>query len=201
MKPHDDASGRKPHDDASGRLIFARVSVPDVYSLNVPLPESVRNRTADLRPALSAFDRVRESRTQTLVLKRLPARDRREYVAVERRAREALRGAPAVEARVSGLDVFWDPPNGPGPVVYQTVESPGLHDLHGRLVDEFGAVDGLEGHEYSPHVTLARGGDREAVEALLQRSFEPIRFVVGELEFYDGTYGERIATLSLPASM
>lgn len=170
-----------------------------MYSLNVPLPESVRTRTAHLRPALTDFDRVRESRTQTLVLKRLPAADRREYLEVEQRARNALRGAPAVEARVSGLGVFRDPPNGPGPVVYQAVESPGLYDLHERLVEELGAVEGLEGTGYTPHVTLARGGNREAVDALLDRRFEPIRFTIEELEFYEGTYRERIDAVSLPA--
>lgn len=170
-----------------------------MYSLNVPLPEAVHDRTAALRPSLAGFDRVRESRTQTLVLKRLPAEDRREYLDVERRAKAALQSAPAVEARLSGIDVFYDPPNGPGPVVYQAVESPGLSDLHARLVDAFGAIEGLEGSGYVPHVTLARGGDRTAVETLLDREYEPVPFVIDELEFYDGRHGERIDTISLPA--
>ena len=170
-----------------------------MYSLNVPLPASVWDLTAKLRPALSGFDRIRESRTQTLVLKRLPAADRREYVDVERRAREALRGAPAVEARIAGLDVFWDPPNGPGPVVYLAVESPGLFQLHQQLVEEFDAIDELEGEAYVPHVTLARGGNDAAVESVLDREFTPLTFTVDTLEFYDGRHRERIDTISLPA--
>jgi 2'-5' RNA ligase len=170
-----------------------------VYSLNVPLPEAVRERTATLRPALTDFEAVRESRTQTLVLKRLPAEDRREYLTAERRARAALACAPAVEAEVTGIDAFWDPPNGTGPVVFLAVTSPGLLDLHRRLVAEFGAIDELEGDSYVPHITLARGGERRAVSRLQQRSFEPIRFRIVTLEFYDGTDGERIDTLSLPA--
>lgn len=167
--------------------------------MNVPLPPAVREVTARLRPALTGFDRVRESRSQSLVLKRLPAEDRREYVAAERRAREALRGAPAVEAAIDGIDVFYDPPNGPGPVVYLAVESPGLHQLHDRLVAEFGAIEVLEGEDYTPHVTLARGGDAASIRALTERDIDPVRWTVTELEFYDGTYGERIDTVSLPA--
>lgn len=170
-----------------------------MYSVNVPLPEAVRELTASLRPSLSSFDRVRESRSQTLVLKRLPAEDRREYLAVERRARDALRGAPAVEVEITGIDAFRDPPNGPGPVVYLAVESPGLHLLHERLVDTFGAIDPLEGDDYTPHVTLARGDAEAALQSLLDRSIDPIRFTVDTLEFYDGTHGERIDTVSLPA--
>lgn len=167
--------------------------------MNVPLPEAVRRLTEELRPALVGFDRVRESRTQTLVLKRLQAADRREYLDVERRARQALEGAPAVEAAVTGIDVFRDPPNGPGPVLYLAVESPGLHQLHDRLVEALGAVDVLEGAAYTPHITLARGGERERIQELLGREIDPIRFTVTALEFYDGTHGERIDTVSLPA--
>lgn len=170
-----------------------------MYSLNVPLPPAVREVTDRLRPALTGFDRIRESRSQSLVLKRLPAEDRREYVDAERRAREALRGAPAVEAAIDGIDVFFDPPNGPGPVVYLAVESPGLHQLHDRLVAEFGAIQGLEGEGYTPHVTLARGGDAETIQALQERAIDPVRWTVTALEFYDKRHGERIDSVSLPA--
>lgn len=170
-----------------------------VYSVNVPVPPAVRDLTDRLRPALTTLDRVRETRDQTLVLKRLEAADRREYLAIEREAKAALRGAPAVEAEIGGIDVFWDPPNGPGPVIYLTVESPGLHQLHKRLVDALGAVDPLEGENYTPHVTLGRGGDDATIRDLTSRDIDPIRFTVERLEFYDGTYGELISTVSLPA--
>lgn len=170
-----------------------------MYSLNVPVPSVVRDLAEELRPALVGFERVREPRAHTLVLKRLAATDRREYLAVERRARAALSGAPAVEARIAELGAFWNPPNGPGPVLYLAVESPGLLDLHRRLVGELGAVEGMEGEVYTPHVTLARGGDRSTIERLLSRDIDPIRFTVTTLAFYDGRHGERIDTISLPA--
>lgn len=169
-----------------------------MYSLNVPVPPAVRDFAEELRPALVGFERIREPRTHTLVLKRLPAADRREYLEDERRARGALTGAPAVEARIAELGVFWEPPNGPGPVLYLAVESPGLIDLHERLVEELDAVAEMEGEAYTPHVTLARGGDRSTIEGLLSRDIDPIRFTVTELAFYDGRHGERIDTISLP---
>ncbi|MFB6114390.1 MAG: 2'-5' RNA ligase family protein [Halodesulfurarchaeum sp.] len=168
-----------------------------MYSLNVSLPAAVRERAFDLRPALTDFDRVRESRTQTLVLKRLPATDRREFLRTEHRARNALAGAPVVCARISGIGFFSDPPTGTGPVVYLSVDSHGIHDLHQRLVEEFGAVEPLEGDDYVPHVTLARGGNLRDAERITSRSIDPIHFSVEELAFYDVTDREHIGTISL----
>lgn len=169
-----------------------------MYSVNVPVPNAVHDLARDLRPALTGFQRIRDRGRQTLLLKRLPADDRREYLDAERRARDALRGAPAVEAQVTGLDVFREPPDGSAPVLFLRVESPGLQQLHGMLVDEFGAVgEVLEGDEYEPHVTLARG-DGPDLGPLLSREFEPITWTVEELIFYDATYHERISGLSLP---
>ena len=169
-----------------------------MYSVNVPVPNAVHEVARDLRPALTGFQRIRERHRQTLLLKRLPADDRREYLDAERRAREALSGAPAVEAQITGLGAFHDPPDGSAPVLYLEVESPGLQQLHGMLVDEFGAVgEVLEGDEYEPHVTLARG-DGPDLGPLLDREFDPITWTVEELIFYDATYYERISGLSLP---
>lgn len=170
-----------------------------MYSLNAPVPPAVREAIADLRPALSGFDTIRDGRTRTLVVKRLAAEDRREYLAEERRVREALRGAPAVEARVTGVEVFRDPPHGRGPVAYLAVESPGLRQVHDRVVDALGAIPDLEGEAYVPHVTLARGGDDRAIASLRDRSFDPVTWTVEVLEFYDARHGERIDRVSLPA--
>ncbi|MFB6267711.1 MAG: 2'-5' RNA ligase family protein [Halodesulfurarchaeum sp.] len=168
-----------------------------MYSLNVPLPESVRDLADDLRPSLSGFESVRESRDRTLLLKRLPATDRRELLDVEAVARDALADADPVEARIDGLDAFWDPPFGRGPVVYLAVESPGLQDLHRRLVDALGAEPDVEGDDYIPHVTLARGGDPSAVRGLLGREVASPCFTVDTLSVYDTDAHERLGSLSL----
>jgi len=170
-----------------------------VYSLNVPLPPAVRDLVGSLRPALVGFDSVREGRSQTLVVKRLDADDRREYLAAEREARAALRGAPAFEARIADVGVFEDPPHGRGPVAYLAVESPGLRRVHEQLVAELGAIPDLEGAAYTPHVTLARGGDVRAIERLREATIDRVSWTVEELELYDARHGERIVTVSLPA--
>ncbi len=166
-----------------------------MYSVNVPVPGRVRELAADLYPSLLGFDAVRED--HSFLLKRLGDAD---HVAqLQQRAHRALEGAPAVEARVTGIDYFADPPLGKAPVVYLAVESPGLEAIHADLVDAFGEVDGLEAADYVPHVTLARGGDLEDARRLAQREIEPIRWTVSELEFFDGSYRLPVSRVSLPA--
>lgn len=170
-----------------------------MYSVNVPVPIEIRELASQLRPALSDFDRIRPARTRTLVLKRLPANDRREYLDVARRAREALDGTPPFEVRVTGIDTFRDPPMGPAPVAYLAVEGKGLHAIHDRLIEAFDAVEALEGPDYVPHVTLARGGPQSAPDPLLEREIEPVTFTVEALELYDSAHAERVESIPLPA--
>jgi 2'-5' RNA ligase len=168
-----------------------------VFSVTVPVPPAVRDLADRLRPALSGFDRIRPSRTRTLVVKRLPAETRREYLEAARRAKAALGDVTPFQVRITGTGFFRDPPRGPGPVVYLAAESEGLRRAHDRLVAEFGAVDGLEGPDYVPHVTLARGGSRNAVNRLADRSIEPFEFSVTELHCYDSDRGERMEPIPL----
>lgn len=168
-----------------------------MFSLNAPVPGEVKRLAGDLRTHLLPFDSVRES--HTLVLKRLDddaegGRDR-----IEGQVRRALAGAPAFDARVTGIDAFEEPTAGSGPVVYLGIESPGLWRVHERLVDRFGAVEGLEGADYTPHITLARGGSREAAERLAAKSIDTVTWTVSELQFFDARYRERLGTVSLPA--
>jgi hypothetical protein len=162
-----------------------------VDSLNVPVPGAVRRLAGDLAPVLAPFERVRERKT--MVCKRFEERVDRAAV------RAALAGAPAVEARVTGVGFFENPPRGPGPVVYLAVESPGLRRLHRRLVDRFGAVPGLEGDAYVPHVTLARDGDRAGAERAAAREVDPVTWTVSRLDAWDAERRERIGAIDLPA--
>jgi len=170
-----------------------------VYSLNVPLPPPVRALFREFRPHLVGFESVRDPRTATLVVKRLDAADRREYLRAERDANAALRGAPAFEARIDDVGVFDDPTAGPGPIVYLAVESPGLRRVHRQLVDDLGRIEDLEGDDYTPHVTLARDGPRRAVERVRDVDFDPVTWTVDEIEFYDANVNERIEAVPLPA--
>lgn len=185
-----------------------------MYSLNVPVPGDAKRLAADLFGQLVAFDRVRDR--HTLVVKRFedatpdgdgnerPSnRNHRpsgahELATLRERVRPALVGTPAFEARITGIGCFEQPVRGPGPVIYLAVESPGLHRVHRRLVDEFGAVADLEGEAYTPHVTLARGGSIDAARTLVG-DVDPIEWVVSELHFFDPRYRETVGRVSLPA--
>ncbi|GAA0543860.1 2'-5' RNA ligase family protein [Halorubrum ejinorense] len=186
-----------------------------MFSLNVPLAPAVERLAADLHPKLEGFETVRER--YTLVCKRFGVADVGERgegsedgdAEPPRRANalDRLRGrlgrplgrtAP-FEVAVTGVDVFDAPASGSAPVVYLTVESEGLLRLHGRLCDAFGAVEGIEGDEYVPHVTLARGGNPEpgAVAGLVDAEFDPVRWRVHALDVWDPEFREVAATVDL----
>lgn len=164
-----------------------------MYSLNVPVPGSVRAVAADLAPRLLGFDRVRDR--HSLVVKRFESA---RLDVLRKELDRALRDEPAFEARVTGVDYFADPPVGSAPVVYLAVESPGLRALHERLVDEFGAVEGLEGPVYAPHVTLARGGSVEDAEQIASVGVDPVAWTVRELHLWSREYRETVSRYSLP---
>ena len=182
-----------------------------MFSLNVPLPPAVDRLAADLHPKLTGFDRVRDR--HTLVCKRFGVADVRSGEGGEEevtprekalgRLRERLRrplaGTEPFEVAATGVDVFDAPRSGSRPVVYLAVESDELIRLHRRLCDAFGAIEGIEGDEYAPHITLARGGNPEpgAVADLVAAKFDPIRWRVHALDVWDPEYREVTATVDL----
>ncbi|MDF9748333.1 2'-5' RNA ligase family protein [Natrinema salsiterrestre] len=164
-----------------------------MYSVTVPVPGRVRQLANRLHPDLIGFETVRED--HSCLLKRLGEAD---HVArLRHRAHRALEGTAAVEAEITGIDYFEDPPLGSAPVVYLAVESPGLEGIHADLTDAFETAEGLEGTDYVPHVTLARGGDLETAKRLADREIEPIRWTVSELEFRDGGEEPSVSRVSL----
>ena len=194
-----------------------------MFSLNVPLPPAVDRLAADLHPKLSGFDRVRDRRT--LVCKRLGVEDVPDRVAGGARSgradpgpggdpsppkpdalaalREDLRpllsGTDPFDVAVTGVDVFDAPASGSRPVVYLAVESDGLVRLHRRLCAAYGAIEGIEGDDFAPHVTLARGGNPApgVVADLVAAEVDPIRWRVHALEVYDPEFREVAATIDL----
>ena len=191
-----------------------------MFSLNVPLPPAVGDLAGDLHPKLSGFDRVRDR--HTLVCKRLgveavPDRvddgeSNREreggelsppkpdaVAALREDLRPLLSGTAPFEVAVTGVDVFDAPVSGSRPVVYLAVESDALVRLHHRLCAAYGAIEGIEGDEFVPHVTLARGGnpDPGVVADLVSREFEPVRWRVHAIEMYDPEFREVAATIDL----
>lgn len=167
-----------------------------MYSLNVPVPSAVARLAGDLARDLPEA-RSRRRGEHTLVCKRLGRGDAATYHELEARAREALAGEPPFEVRVAGVDCFTEAATGASPVVYLTVESPGLEALHERLCDVFDTVDGIEGDDYVPHVTVARGGSVERAADLRERPFEPIEWTVPELAFWDAERSQSVSTVAL----
>jgi len=168
-----------------------------VYSLNVPVPGRVKQLAASLHPRLAAFDRVRED--HTLVCKRLGDPDPGEVAAVQGRARRALAGTAPFAARVDGIGVFEEPAAGPAPVVYLAVESPGLRAAHERLCAAFEPAEGIEGPDYVPHVTLARGGSVADARALAGTDLDAVEWTVERLVFWDDRHGGAAGHVRLPA--
>jgi 2'-5' RNA ligase len=168
-----------------------------VYSLNAPVPSAVAALATDLASDLVGAQ-ARTRGGHTLVVKRLGDEDAG-YAHLEARARDALGGTPACEARVAAVEVFETVPSGTAPVVYLRVESPGLVALHDRLCDRFDLVDGIEGENYVPHVTVARGGSIEAARSLAERDVEPVEWVVDDLVFWDARRDQPATHVSLPA--
>lgn len=167
-----------------------------MFSCNAPVPGRVSRIADRLHPELVGFDRVRER--HALLVKRLgEAEGGLDHLAG--RVRRALSGLAPVRVRVDGIGVFEDPPRGSGPVVYLAVESPGIVAAHERLVGEFGAVEGLEGEGFVPHVTLARGGDPDAARRLREREIDPVTWTVEELHLFDAGHDEVARRISLPA--
>lgn len=166
-----------------------------MYSLNVAVPGRIRELANRLYPELQSFTSIRQD--HSILVKRLG--DAEDYPSLAHRTREAVTGTPAIEAAVTGIDYFEAPPQGTAPVVYLTVESPGLDQLHLKLVEELGAIPELEGDNYTMHVTLARGGSEEAAERLANRSIDSIEWTITELLFWDAHRSQRIGSISLPA--
>ncbi|MGQ3330017.1 2'-5' RNA ligase family protein [Halorubrum sp. FL23] len=195
-----------------------------MFSLNVPLPPAIDRITTDLQSKLSGFDRVRER--HTLVCKRFGVDDVPDRVAnadastaasadpTSRNpspprpdALDALRadlapllaGTDPFPVAVTGIGVFDAPASGSGPVIYLAVESDALVRIHRRLCAAYGAVDGIEGDDFDPHVTVARGGNPHSgvVADLVAAEFEPIRWRVHALDLYDPEFREVAATIDL----
>ena len=180
-------------------FLSAGDALGSVFSLNVPVPGRVDRLAAELHPELTRFERIRER--HTLLAKRFDTAldDGADSLPrLRERLRPLLRGVEEIDLRIAGLDYFEIPTRGPGPVVYLAIESPDLRALHRELCDAFGAVAEMEGDDYVPHVTLARGGRLDdAADLVGRREIDPIEWTAGEGLLWDSRYREPAARLPL----
>jgi 2'-5' RNA ligase len=169
-----------------------------VYSLNIQVPAPVAQLASNLaRDLPGAHARTRDE--HTLLVKRLGGQDGFEAERLPSRVRQAILGTAPFEVAVTGVEVFEEPETGTGPVVYLAVESPGLVALHERLCEEFEPVAHLEGDEYVPHVTIARGGDLGVAKSVAEREVEAVTFEVTDLVIWDAERSLATTRFSLPA--
>ncbi|NGM68748.1 2'-5' RNA ligase family protein [Natronolimnobius sp. AArcel1] len=166
-----------------------------MYSVTVPVPGRARRLANELHPELIGFETIREE--HSCLLKRLGDVDH--VSQLQHRTNRALEGATAVDAEITGIDYFEDPPLGSAPVVYLAVDSPGLEALHAELTETFDPIAGLEGDDYVPHITLARGGDLETAKRFAERDLEPLSWTVDALEFWNGTEKLPVSRVALSA--
>ncbi|QCC50345.1 2'-5' RNA ligase family protein [Halapricum salinum] len=165
-----------------------------MYSLNVPLPSSVTRLASRLARDLPRA-RARPRGEHTLVVKRLGSGDgARLATSVD----EHLSDVAPFELRVREVDSFETAATGGSPVSYLRVESQELRRLHERLCSHFEPVDGIEGNDYVPHVTIARGGDLASVRRLADREIDSIRWTAEELVVWDSERNLDVRQFSLP---
>jgi 2'-5' RNA ligase len=160
-----------------------------VYSCNVTVPPDLSRLARGL--ASDCFEATPRDR-HSLLVKRLG--DGRPST-LARRVREALSGTEPFEARISRIELFRDPPVGRGPVAYLRVDSEPLLEIHRKLCAVSDPVEGLEGDEYDPHVTIARGGD---AGRLAGRTVDRRTWRIESLSLWSAEYNEVIERISLP---
>lgn len=159
--------------------------------MNLQVPPEVERLADELHPKLTAFETIRQR--HTLVVKRIENDEWRTGPGgVRERLRRILDQTRPFPVRVDGIDYFEDPPSGSAPVVYLTVESEGIQQLHRRLCQEFNIVEEYEGEGYTPHITLARGGSVEAAERLTDTEFEPIEWTAKRAFTWDKEHREAV---------
>ena len=162
-----------------------------MYSCNVPVPAEVAKLARGLATnCLEATPRDRH----TLVAKRFGEGEPRTFT---RQIRQALSGFPPFEARTDGVEMFRNPLTGGDPVAYLRIESPALFEMHRTLCSVSDPVEELEGEEYVPHVTIARGGDADRLVGA--DTGGPVTWTVDSLLVWSGPYAEPAARISLPA--
>lgn len=159
--------------------------------MNLRVPPAVERLADRLHPRLTAFEQVRER--HTLVVKRIEAGTWEQGGGrVRERLRRVLDETKPFPVRIDGLDYFADPPDGRGPVVYLRVESEGINRLHRRLCRKFPVVDDLEGENYVPHVTLARGGRVADAERVAETDIDPVEWTATRALTWDREHREAV---------
>lgn len=175
-----------------------------MFSVNIPVPPAVDRLASTLSPQLAEFETRRQR--HSLVGKRIGVsafeagrepNKNRAVAELRDRLRPLIADTDPFRIRTAGIDFFARPARGSGPVVYLDIDSPPLLRFHSRLCRMFHPVEQLEGDNYVPHVTLARGGSHDSATGLRERAIDPIEWTVNEVELFDPEFREPAAKIRL----
>ena len=125
-----------------------------MWSLNVSMPQNIVRAIREVALGASGWEEICED--PTLVIKRFEKVDVSGHV--ESEIKLLLESVEPFDIEIGNLERFDVAERGSSPVLYLEVKSPGMKALHEILVDVFGSVKGVEGENYIPHITIARGG-------------------------------------------
>ena len=125
-----------------------------MWSLNVSIPQNIVRAIEEVALGVRGWEEICEE--PTLVIKRFEKRDLDGHVKSE--IRFLLESVEPFGIEIENLERFDVAEKGSSPVLYLEVKSPEVKALHETLVDVFGSVEGVEGENYIPHITIARGG-------------------------------------------
>ena len=154
-----------------------------MWSLNVSIPQNIIRAIEEVTLGVRGWEEICEE--PTLVIKRFEKKDLDGHVKSE--IRFLLESVEPFGIEIGNLERFDVAERGSSPVLYLEIKSPGVKALHENLIDIFGSVEGVEGENYIPHITIARGGSGDYIE------FSGLScdtgWTVEMLEFWDG--GER----------
>ena len=143
------------------------------------MPQNVVRLVGEVTPRLKGWEEVCEE--PTLVIKRFERKDLDGHM--ESEIKFLLENVEPFNVKIGNLKKFDVAVRGSSPVLYLEIKSPGMKALHETLVSAFGCVKGIEGENYIPHITLARGGGKEDINfSVLPGSTQ---WTAKMLEFWD----------------
>ncbi|HIJ12598.1 MAG TPA: 2'-5' RNA ligase family protein [Halobacteriales archaeon] len=150
-----------------------------MWSLNVSIPQGIVRAIGEITPVLGRGEGIVEE--PTLVIKRFEKEDLDGHI--ESEIKFLLENVEPFIVEIGNLEMFEVADRGTSPVRYIEVKSIGIKVLHETLVSVFGCVKGVEGENYIPHITIARGSGAKNLD--FSDFSGPIQWTANTLEFWD----------------
>ncbi len=151
-----------------------------MWSLNVSIPQGIVRAIEEMAPVSRGWEEIVEE--PTLVIKRFEKEDLDGHI--ESEIKFLLENVEPFTVEIGNLEMFEVADRGTSPVLYIEVKSIGMKLIHETLVSVFGCVKGVEGENYIPHITIARGSGVKNID--FSDFSGPTWWTAKTLEFWDG---------------